>query len=674
MKTFIYEMGIIDKTGKVHPVVFKQGLNVVTGKSSTGKSALIEIFDYCFASSEYTVPNGVITNNTAIYYVYLNVNGQSIVIGRLPPDEDKKVFFKREDGYVPNKINQEYFIKAHFIALENFKKHVRSLFLDIDHVDSSLNIQKARGYRAPTPSIRSFVSFILQHQNLIANKHALFYRFDEKEKRDQTIEHIKIFLNLVDQKFFNLSQEKERLADKIKQIEREQKATQKVIDNQKQKIEPILLQLYAFMGFNEYPVSVQDILRHPQDAKEKLNKIIIVDKINPLSDATTQYYFSLQNDLSSKTLQYRKLKTKENAIKHRITEEEQFILNSADLVQSKTVNIAKSVCPFCYSEHEQLQQSAEQLQGAIFKLSNDLRQVKPMQAIFQSELLETQRSMEDLSSSIKMISSQLRQLKKAEEILEEKRSLYESVITKKIELDLLIDSLNLIDDSDIDDQLKSIRKDLAGIEIQLKNYNYKEALNKATEIVNSFMAEIGKKFDFEKDYQPINLKFSFETFDLYHLTPKNEKYYLRSMGSGANWLYSHITLFLALHKYFVSLGEKCAIPSLLFLDQPTQVYFPNLRSDRSETFDKENIEVREPRYGEDKTKDDDIKQVENLFSQLSIYCTELESAYGFSPQIIVTDHADHLTLSDGTDFEALVNGNRWRTRGLIDPVPPQNEE
>ncbi|EOX0537580.1 DUF3732 domain-containing protein [Klebsiella aerogenes] len=67
--------------------------------------------------------------------------------------------------------------------------------------------------------------------------------------------------------------------------------------------------------------------------------------------------------------------------------------------------------------------------------------------------------------------------------------------------------------------------------------------------------------------------------------------------------------------------------------------------------------------------DDDIKAVENLFSQLSSYCNEIKIANGFSPQIIVTDHADDLILSNGTEFESLVNGNRWRSRGLIDPVP-----
>ncbi len=63
MKSFIHELGVVDFTGKAHSVKLKQGLNVVTGKSSTGKSALIEIFDYCFGSDEFTVPKGIITDS-----------------------------------------------------------------------------------------------------------------------------------------------------------------------------------------------------------------------------------------------------------------------------------------------------------------------------------------------------------------------------------------------------------------------------------------------------------------------------------------------------------------------------------------------------------------------------------------------------------------------------------
>ena len=66
MKCFVKFVGVLDKSGVTHFVEFLPGLNVITGKSSTGKSAIIEIFDYCFGSSDYTVPEGIITANAEI--------------------------------------------------------------------------------------------------------------------------------------------------------------------------------------------------------------------------------------------------------------------------------------------------------------------------------------------------------------------------------------------------------------------------------------------------------------------------------------------------------------------------------------------------------------------------------------------------------------------------------
>lgn len=630
---------------------------------------MIEIFDYCFGSGEYTVPKGVITDSAALYYVYLNVNGQDIVLGRLP-DGDNKAFFRREDGYYPEKINRDYFVGTHFRPLKDFKKHVRDLFLDIDDVDESLAARENRrfGAKASTPSIRSFASFMLQHQNLVANKHALFYRFDEKEKRDQAIEHTKIFLGLVDQKFFHLSQEKERLTVEMNRIVREHESSKKLAAYQKQKIEPVLLQLYAAMGITDNPISLQELLRHPQDAKERLEKIIRPENIAPLSDAITQRHLGLQQELSLKTSRLRKLQRRGGSIKRHIEEEERFVINGANRQQSETVHIAKSVCPFCHTEHDQLQQSAEQLQQAIFKLSKNLMQAKPMRAKFESSLVDVQRDIEILSKEITAISEQITEIEKSEKLLSEKKSLYESILASKAKLDMMLDSLNFANDIELEERIQKTKSALHNIELELNEYDYRDGLNKADDAVNRFMKDIGKHFEFEESYKPINLHFSFETFDLYHLTSKDEKIFLRSMGSGANWLYSHVTLFLALHKYFVSLGGQCAIPSILFLDQPTQVYFPSFKFDKSDTFNRETIKKLENRDDERKI-DDDMTAVENLFSQLSIYCSKTEEQYGFAPQIIVTDHADDLKLSDGTEFETLVNGNRWRSRGLINPIP-----
>ena len=671
MKTLIHEIGVIDKQGLKHPVNFQAGLNVVTGKSSTGKSALIEIFDYCFGSDENTIPTGVITNSAAIYYVALAVNEQDMVIAR-DPKLAARAFFRRVETFDSAKIDREYFNTSYFRPLSEFKKHLRDFFLDINDVDESLVAKAYRGNRkAPTPSIRSFSSFLLQHQNLVANKHALFYRFDEKEKRDQVIEHTKIFLGLVDQKFFHLSQEKERLSTDVKRLERQKETNKRTSENYKQKVAPVLSQLYALMGFKDEPISLTKVLQHPQDAKDQLDNIIVAEKIVHSSDAMTQRYEQLKLARNQKTAELRKLQRQAASINKHIQEEERFVDNVKRFNSPQHVHISASVCPFCHTEKDNLRQNAKKLQEAITKVSGNLAQARPMKAKFESSLIEVQRDTEIVSKSLTDLNQQITEIEKANQQLSEQKSLYESIIMQKAKLYALFDTLNMADDAELEKEIKELKKKLKKITDALKEYDVQKGLTAASDKVNEYMTSIGSHFEFEKSYKPINLNFSFETFDLYHLTPENEKIYLRSMGSGANWLYCHVTLFLALHRYFAELGEKCAIPSVLFLDQPTQVYFPNFNRDNSETFEEQKTQEAEQRklHSVDQNIDEDIKAVENLFSQLSVYCNVLEKENGFSPQIIVTDHADNLTLSNRVPFDSLVNGNRWRTRGLIDPVP-----
>ncbi|HHC6668676.1 TPA: DUF3732 domain-containing protein [Vibrio parahaemolyticus] len=672
MRTLIYEIGVIDKEGTKHPVGFKKGLNVVTGKSSTGKSALIEIFDYCFGSSENTIPKGVITASAALYYVALSVNHQDIILAR-DPSLSTKAFLRLVDSFDDIDIDKSYFTNNYFRPLDEFKKYLTDFFLQIDDVDESLVARENRRYnaKAPTPSIRSFSSFMLQHQNLVANKHALFYRFDEKEKRDQAIDHTKIFLGLVDQDYFHLSQEKERLTAEVRRLLRQRETNRRVSENYKQNIEPELSQLCSLMGLESIPVSLDQMLRHPQNAKDKLDKIIVPEKIDHNSDIATKRYNKLKFLRTEKTAELRKLQREAASINKHIQEEGRFIDKISRLQSPKQVEVSALVCPFCHTEKNSLVQSAERLQQAIVKVSSNISHTRPMKAKYASSLINVKRRIEVCSKELTSINYQITEIEKSEKQIANKKSLYENIIMQKAKLFVLLDTLNMANDSELEKQISDLGNRLKLIEVRLEKYDIKRGLEQASIKVNEYMAEIGQHFEFEVSYRPINLHFSFETFDLYHLTPEKDKIYLRSMGSGANWLYSHVSLFLALHRYFVELGEKCAIPSIIFFDQPTQVYFPNFNRDNSESFEDQAKYEAEQRQTLNviQNVDEDIKAVENLFSRLSDYCNELEKVYGFSPQIIVTDHADSLTLPNGELFESLVNGNRWRTRGLIEPIP-----
>ncbi len=61
------------------------GVNVITGASKTGKSALIDIVDYCFGSGECRVPEGIIRKAVAWFAVRLQLqSGQAVIARRCP--------------------------------------------------------------------------------------------------------------------------------------------------------------------------------------------------------------------------------------------------------------------------------------------------------------------------------------------------------------------------------------------------------------------------------------------------------------------------------------------------------------------------------------------------------------------------------------------------------------
>jgi hypothetical protein len=98
---------------------------------------------------------------------------------------------------------------------------------------------------------------------------------------------------------------------------------------------------------------------------------------------------------------------------------------------------------------------------------------------------------------------------------------------------------------------------------------------------------------------------------------------MNKTGGGANHLAYHLGTMLALH-HFASTNRK-PMPSFLFLDQPTQVYFPSEQIYKSTAGSVEKTE-----------RDSDLEKVRRLFGMLYNFVTK--ESPGF--QIIVTEHAN----------------------------------
>src|SRR5262249_25839883 len=106
---------------------------------------------------------------------------------------------------------------------------------------------------------------------------------------------------------------------------------------------------------------------------------------------------------------------------------------------------------------------------------------------------------------------------------------------------------------------------------------------------------------------------------------------LWEIGSGSNWLSYHLAIMLGLQQLFLAQSHS-VVPSLLVIDQPSQVYFPKLLVQRSAEGQPE------PRFD----RDEDVAAVHKAFAVVS----QVVNGSNGKLQAIVLDHAPETVWGD----------------------------
>lgn len=291
------------------------------------------------------------------------------------------------------------------------------------------------------------------------------------------------------------------------------------------------------MGVEDTPINIDDIKINANNSKQNLEQFITNDKIIYSSDKESEYFKKLLEDLNNYDNKRRELSFKLASIQKHLQTESKVSDTLSSLENVNQAQIGVSVCPFCFSEKDFLTEQAEILKQAIQKLSKDLTLNHSLKSYLEVEQQKIKKEIKELDIKIMEIKDLKKQLEQENKNVQQAKSRYEQVLMVKASLFSMLDVLIKKQSDQInEEQFTKIQSDMKNIEKQLKTYNYEQQLRKSEDRINEIMTEIGKAFDFEKYYQPINLKFSLKDFDLYHEAGE-EKIYLRSMGSGANWLY-----------------------------------------------------------------------------------------------------------------------------------------
>lgn len=625
-------------------VPLKDGLNIITGRSQTGKSALIEIVDYCLASSQCTIPKGVIDKSVILYAIVLEIENTYLILARRPFLYDKeqngkyRMFINTENKntFDIEKLTYNYFEEKHtcFRQIDKDVKPTIEKYFNF-HALRKVEINE-NDTDKEKPTIRNIASFLFQHQNLISNKFALFYRFDNINKKKGTIEEFPIFTGIVDQDYYNLIQEKSNLESNLKIIQRRIKDIIEDTNFIKETIEEDLKEYYLLLGkeFDENILADKDI-------KNILLNIPDFDDSKYINDKYVLKTVELENSIKELDSDLQKIDNELLNITLNISSGQSYqnsIIKLSERIPDNIKNRNDSCrCPFCNSETHEIHDNLLKLELAEEKLKNELQFID-LETTHRLNLLklDLDNQKNELLLQRKEYLRQKNVLKNKSKMIQQRENINSVIQNKKGRIE---DRINRFNNSDLINSKRAEEKTIEEISIlndKIDGYNINVKLKNAEYIIQSFMNKIVARLDFEETFRPIDLKFDLKTFNLYQQMPK-EKIFLSSMGSGANWLACHIGLFLGFHYYFAKMGKKCSVPSFLFLDQPSQIYFP------------EKYNVNKPI---------DIEKVEMVYNVLDYAIKEIKKDTDIDLQIIVMDHADGLELVEANFNEKVVR--RWK--------------
>lgn len=662
MNCYVRYIGVVDKDDQLHAVELTQGLNIITGKSSTGKSAILEIFDYCLGSSEDTIPDGKLTELGKTFFTVLQFPTLTLVTGRAAAS--KRCFLREVTGPEADNILElmsdvDYFFDdRHFIYRDQFLKSLGKFFgVTLENIDTDPMYKQITGAKGATPSVRSFPSFMLQHQNLVANKHAIFYRFDEKVKRDQAIDHFKILMGIVEEAYFDVRKDLTDASYELRRVELKIPKDDKAREAVTAKFNGLLEQYQALAGKPLFDMTADEIFIKPEEALRRMLTTPV--SVDGLADDYEKTLNSLRDQKAKLVAELRSAVGRLNLLDRSVEQAKGIGTSYASLTVPRSTNLDHTFCPVCESHSDIPEDQANKLTQAIEWLNTELRLSSYARESLGQESRDLRKEIKDIRLKLKDVQAALKPFEEHEKRVAEASSLEDAPKKTKLLLEIAIDNFIENRPSDLKEMKAYWEEQVKKYQAQVDAYDVEIEMDRLARDINKKMKEIGQRFHFEETYRKGSLRFDVNTFDLWHEKEAHKKVFLRSMGSGANWVYSHLTLFMALHYQFAARADKCAIPPILFLDQPTQVYFPS--KDEGEEFEAENLRAEDTRGVE---LHDDIDAVSNMFTQLAKFCDDTARETGVMPQIIVCDHADGLDLGLDYNFKDFVRA-KWRHRGFI---------
>jgi len=641
MKFQILNILVYGANGQIRSIELKpDAVNVVTGQSKTGKSALIHIVDYCLGRRECNVPAGVIRKHVEWYAVKLQTSSGEVFIARRNPEPGKE---SSEDIYIERGTSLS-FPEASSLTKNANLETLASILNQVLGIGEYTHEPKAGQTRKTgTADIGKALFYCFQEQSEIDDQKFLFHRQGEPFIPQSIKDYLPYFLGAITDEFIQNKEELRKLNRKLKQVE------SRIAERNRLKGQNFER---AFALLNEAKSVDLIAADEPlQDSWSNVRQLIEAALARNIDNDPAEPNVDVLNDLLDRQQRIREtyriatselkslkdLKRSSNGFGSEMGEQKSRL---------ESINIFghtgdPNTCPLCSSTLPSAVPSAEAIRASLTDIDSQLEAVTNDTPHLDAMIAKAEDQLGEIKKQLDEVKASIISLQTTNQRISDLRDFNSRRAMIKGRLSLYLENMPANDFDDSDDKLEAekIAEQVRALEAVLDDETLAGRLESILSLVSAQITSLARKLEIEHSDSPMRLDLKKLTIVADHAD--DGPIPMPKMGSGETWVGLHLVTHLALHNWFFK--KQRPVPQFLFLDQPSQAYFP---PDTSAETVREQTEATNP----------DRQSVIRMFKLI------VEETKNF--QVIVTEHAD--IREDW--YQALVRENWWDGKQKLVPV------
>lgn len=568
----IKELVLYGFNGQARHLSFELGkVNIITGKSKSGKSAVGDIINYCLGGTSCDIADGVIRENVSWYGLLLQFESERVFVARQNPPSGQQ---STGSCYIEIGEKIEVPEKCNFISNINVDGVEETLSKRLG-ISENLNIPSDGQSRAPlAANIRHALYYCFQNQDEIAAKTFLFHKQAEDFITQAIKDTLPYFLGIVNEESLTLENERSILKRKLVVEKRRLEEIRMLQGGGLQRAASLiseakqvgLLNETIEVNYDNY-TSILKILKSVGEWVPINTETVGMDRLSILQSELIK----LEDELVqlSQDINNAKIFTGETNGFVNEVEHQKIRLSSIGLFEK--LDFITDHCPLCSNQLETPLPNINMIRDVIKNLDESIQNVTREKPKLRKYIDSLESERERIRENITQIKSEIDGIYTQNQdaiMLKDLNSRCAKVIGR---ISLWLESVEQHDDNtEKEKNIKKIEERICRIDEILDKDSLEERKQSVLSRIAVDMSEWAKELSLEHSENPYRLDMNKVTV----IVDKVDRPVpLKQLGSGSNWVGIHLITYFALHKYFIRLNRP--VPNFIFLDQPSQVYFPS---------------------------------------------------------------------------------------------------